>query len=309
MWKVFKDCKQTISGLVSKLFPHRMSFWHSCLEYGISMCKPNLNKFRLIFFLSPGLLVSGWRRRRCRSSVAGQGLLHKLCLYSSNSWGVMRNNFSLGNHAQKNGKNNLECWWWCTGRTSLSILALGKDQLKGRIWILKAWGLVVVMDQTPWWGSLYVVPVNAEKISLNVASSHQVTQLLLVPRNNLLIGFCTGFTVKTGGVGVHESAWKAQFMLLAEQTLNAPRQTHFVITGPFNLCCLVALFSCSSVVGSGWVCEHLSLRDVPHVSFHCLLHRRSENCSLVFWKGLISGRRSGFFFLSFQFWFVADDIF
>lgn len=197
MWKVFKDCKQTISGLVSKLFPHRMSFWHSCLEYGISMCKPNLNKFRLIFFLSPGLLVSGWRRRRCRSSVAGQGLLHKLCLYSSNSWGVMRNNFSLGNHAQKNGKNNLECWWWCTGRTSLSILALGKDQLKGRIWILKAWGLVVVMDQTPWWGSLYVVPVNAEKISLNVASSHQVTQLLLVPRNNLLIGFCTGFTVKT----------------------------------------------------------------------------------------------------------------
>lgn len=98
-------------------------------------------------------------------------------------------------------------------------------------------------------------------------------------------------------MGVHENEWKAQFMLLAEQTLDARRwrKTHFVITGPFKLCCLVAPFSCSSVVGSGWLCEHLSPRDVPRVSFHHLLHRRSENHSLVFWKGLISGRESSFF--------------
>lgn len=49
------------------------------------------------------------------------------------------------------------------------------------------------------------------------------------------------------------------------------------------------------------LCEHLSLKDVPRVSFHHLLDRRSENCSLVFWKGLISGRESGFFPFLFSF--------
>lgn len=74
---------------------------------------------------------------------------------------------------------------------------LGKDQSQGRIWLFKAWGLVLVIDWTPWWGSQYFVPVSAEQISLNVSSSRQVTQLPPVTERNLLIGFCIGFAVKT----------------------------------------------------------------------------------------------------------------
>lgn len=89
-------------------------------------------------------------------------------------------------------------------------------------------------------------------------------------------------------------------MPLGEQTLDAPRwrKMHFVISGPFKLGCMVAPFSCSSVVA---LSEHLSLRDVPCVSFHHLLHMRNKNWSLVFWKGLISGRRSEVFSFLFSF--------
>lgn len=98
-----------------------------------------------------------------------------------------------------------------------------------------------------------------------------------------------------GGMG-------AQFVPLAEQTLDAARwrKTHFLSS--VDLSNLAAWWLCSPVAlwwaqdGSVWASV---LRDVPHVSFHHPLHRSSKSCSLVFWKGLISWRESGFFFLFF----------
>lgn len=181
---------------------------------------------------------------------------------------------------------------------------LGKDQSKGRIWLLKAQRQVLVIAWTPWWGSRYVVPVNAEQISLNMASSHQITQLLLVPQSNLLIVFCAGFTVKHGwnGSSVHAIGRTDSGCTKVEENTFCHQWTlqTWLHGGSF------LLWLCGGLRTA--LCEHLSLRDVPCVSFHHL-HRRSKNCSLVFWKGLIFRKREWVFFLSFQFWFVTDDAF
>lgn len=169
---------------------------------------------------------------------------------------------------------------------------LGKDQSQGRIWLFKAWGLVLVIDWTPWWGSQYFVPVSAEQISLNVSSSHQVTQLPPVTESNLLIGFCTGFAVKTW-VEWELSLCHWQSRLWMQQGGGKH------ILSSVDLSNLAAWWLCSPVAlwwaqdGSVWASV---LRDVPHVSFHHPLHRSSKSCSLVFWKGLISWRESGVFF-------------
>lgn len=131
-----------------------------------------------------------------------------------------------------------------------------------------------------------------------MASSHQVTQLLFVPPSNLLIGFCTDFTVKT------QVEW--EFMKMSGKLSSCCWQNRLWMHeggGKLILSSLdpsnFAAWWLRSPVALWWAQDGsvstFPQGDVPRVSFHHLLHRRSENHSLVFWKGLISGRESSFF--------------
>lgn len=115
-----------------------------------------------------------------------------------------------------------------------------------------------------------------------------------MPQSNLLIGFCAGFTVKRGWNGssvcaigrADSGCTKVEENTFCHQwTLQTWLPGGSIL---LNLCGGLRMA----------LCEHLSLRDVPCVCFHHLLHGRSKNCSLVFRKGLISGREDFFPFFS-----------
>lgn len=176
MWKLFKECRQGVPGLVSQLFPQGMSFWYSCLEYGIFMCNPNLNKFCLTFSSAQGCwsVAEGggrgvevlWLDRVCCTKFVSTAVTAEVWWEITSLWESLPKN---------SGKNNLEWWQWCTGGTSLSVLTLclGRTNLKQDLAFKGS--RAGFGDWTPWWGSWSVVLVNAEQISLNVASSYQIT--------------------------------------------------------------------------------------------------------------------------------------
>lgn len=167
---------------------------------------------------------------------------------------------------------------------------LGKDQLKGRMWLLKAWGLVWVISWTPWWGSQFVVPVNAEQISLNVASSHQVTHLFLVPQSNLLIRFCTGFTVKIWVEWESSSChWQNRLWMHRGGRKHILSSVDASNLAAWWLCCPVALWWAQD--GSVWA-------PFPKGCFTCLLSssppQEKRELQPCFLKGF-NFRESGFF--------------